>query len=186
MSGSKMTKLPLAPWRVNSSTTVIKDRWIDLRAEDCTTAAGVSISPYYVLRYPDWVHIVCVDSLDRICVIWQYRHGAARNMMELPGGVIEPDEEPLDGAKRELREETGIRGTRWRGCGTYRTNPATHTNNVHVFACRVDTVESTALDAAEDIRQEFLTLFELRAAIDSGDFGHLLHVGALCRALNLI
>jgi hypothetical protein len=55
-----------------------------------------------------------------------------------------------------------------------------------VFACRVDSVESTAFDAAEDIRQEFLTLSELRAAIDSGDFGHLLHVGAVCRALNLI
>jgi hypothetical protein len=40
-----------------------------------------------------------------------------------------------------------------------------------VFTCRVDFVESTAFDAAEDIRQEFLTLSELRAAIDSGDFG---------------
>jgi 8-oxo-dGDP phosphatase len=64
-----MTKSPFVPWTVNRSTTVIKDRWIDLRAEDCTTSAGVSISPYYVLRYPDWAHIVCLDSVDRICVI---------------------------------------------------------------------------------------------------------------------
>ena len=90
-----MTKSPLAPWTVNSSTTVIKDRWIDLRVEDCTTPAGVSVSPYYVLRYPDWAHIVCLDSADRICVISQYRHGAGRTMMELPGGVIEASDTPL-------------------------------------------------------------------------------------------
>lgn len=59
----------MAPWTVNSSATVIKDRWIDLRAEDCTTAAGVSIAPYYVLHYPDWAHIVCLDQDDHICVV---------------------------------------------------------------------------------------------------------------------
>jgi 8-oxo-dGDP phosphatase len=61
-----MTKSPFVPWTVNSSTTVIKDRWIDLRAEDCTPPRGRYISPYYVLRYPDWAHVVCLDSVDRL------------------------------------------------------------------------------------------------------------------------
>src|SRR5437870_4765782 len=79
----------IGAWTVHGSSTIIKDRWIDLRADVCTTPTGVSISPYYVLRYPDWAHSVCLDDADRICVVSQYRHGAARVMMELPGGVVE-------------------------------------------------------------------------------------------------
>ena len=47
-------------WRVIRSETLLKDRWIDLRADDCVTSAGIKISPYYVLCYPDWVHVVAL------------------------------------------------------------------------------------------------------------------------------
>jgi 8-oxo-dGDP phosphatase len=172
-------------WTVNGSSTIIKDNWIDLRADDCTTPAGVSVSPYYILRYPDWAHSVCLDDADRICVVSQYRHAAARVMMELPGGVVEAGEDPLAAAQRELLEETGIRAHQWRACGNFSPNPATHTNRFHVFACRVGSIEAPRPDPSEDIRHRFLRRDELKRAIDSGEFGQLLHIGALCRALDL-
>jgi 8-oxo-dGTP pyrophosphatase MutT (NUDIX family) len=182
-----MKKSPrINAWTVNRSSTIMKDSWIDLRADDCTTPTGVDISPYYVLRYPDWAHSICLDQDDRVCVVKQYRHGAARVMMELPGGVVEADEVPLEAAKRELLEETGIRANQWRACGDFSPNPATHTNRFHVFACRVQSIEAPRLDASEEIRSEFLTLDELQVAIETGEFGQLLHIGALCRALNRI
>lgn len=173
----------IEPWTVNSSVTIIQDRWIDLRADSCVTPSGVGVSPYYVLRYPDWAHVVCLDQNDRICVVSQYRHGAARVVMELPGGVVEAGEHPLEAAKRELLEETGVRGGQWRGCGDFSPNPATHTNRFHVFCCRAESVEAAKPDASEDIRHEFLTRNQVMDAIDGGEFGQLLHIGALWRAL---
>ena len=176
----------LEPWTVIGSTTIIKDRWIDLRADACVTAAGVSIAPFYVLAYPDWVHVVCLDGHERICVVRQYRHGAGRTTAELPGGIIEAGEDPLDAAKREIREEAGVIGEEWRTVGSYSTNPANHTNRVHIFACRVGALQAPQPDAAETILHVFLTMTELRVAIESGEFCHLLHIGAIHEALRTI
>ena len=100
--------------------------------------------------------------------------------------LSQPGKTPLEAAKRELLEETGIRGSQWRACGNFSPNPATHTNRFDVFACRVQSIEAPQPEPSEEIRSEFLTLDQLRAAIDTGDFGQLLHIGALCRALNRI
>lgn len=48
------------PWKRKSSQYVLRDRWVSVRADDCVTAEGVEISPYYVLEYPDWVMLLLV------------------------------------------------------------------------------------------------------------------------------
>src|SRR4051794_32365072 len=60
------------PWTVKNSRDVIRDRWVKLRADDCVTAEGVEIAPYYVLEYPDWVHVVALDDEDHIILVEQY------------------------------------------------------------------------------------------------------------------
>ncbi|TWF54495.1 NUDIX hydrolase [Neorhizobium alkalisoli] len=95
-------------WSVLSSETVVKDRWIDLRAETCVTPSGQEIAPYYVLSYPDWVNIVAITADDEIVLVRQYRHGAADVFTEIPGGAVDAgDPDPVAAAKRELLEETG-------------------------------------------------------------------------------
>ncbi len=179
---NKIDKTSPGAWTVTASRTIIKDRWIDLRADTCVTPQGVTLSPFYVLSYPEWVHIVCFDGDDRICMVRQYRHGLGKVTLELPGGAIDPGETPLAGAQRELLEETGIRAGGWRGLGAFGANPATHTNRLHVFACRFEAQEATRFDEGEDLVQGFYTLDEIRAAADSGELDHAMHLGAIARA----
>jgi 8-oxo-dGTP pyrophosphatase MutT (NUDIX family) len=172
----------IEPWHISNSKTIIKDKWIHLRADDCIGNDGNRIAPYYVLEYADWVHIICLDEANNICITEQYRHGPRKVFRELPCGVVNPGETPLASAKRELREETGIVAFAWDFLGSYSPNPATHTNAVHIFGCRLQMIGSPDPDPSESIKWAFISASELMNDINSGAFGQLLHLGSLYRA----
>ncbi|MGE5110206.1 MAG: NUDIX hydrolase [Acidobacteriaceae bacterium] len=69
-----------------------------------------------IVRHPGSVVVLGVDTHGkepRVLLATQFRHAAGQNMMELPAGRIDPGESPLEGAKRELIEETGYRARKW-------------------------------------------------------------------------
>src|SRR5580700_12123582 len=96
-------------WRIIRSETLVKDRWIHLRADHCTTATGTEISPYYVMSYPDWVHVEGITKSNCLVLVRQYRHAAGKSFLELPGGAVEPCDISLENAaRREFEEEAGF------------------------------------------------------------------------------
>ena len=64
-------------------------------------------------------------------MVRQFRHGLGNVTLEIPGGIIEPGEEPAAAAVRELREESGYRAGRVRLLGSSNPNPALFGNRVH-------------------------------------------------------
>ena len=121
-------------WKVLESKTILQDRWLNLRADDCLTPDGVTISPYYVMSYPDWVNIVAITPDDRLLLVRQYRHAAGKFFLEIPGGGL--DERDIDSekaARRELEEETGYIAQDWQLISTLYPNPASHTNRLPTF-----------------------------------------------------
>ena len=98
--------MSIKPWICNGSRTIIKDRWIDLHADDCALPDGTKISPFYVNDVPDFVVVVAVTVDGDFVFVRQYRHGTRQILLELPAGCMEPtDSDPGAGAARELFED---------------------------------------------------------------------------------
>jgi len=173
-------------WTTLSANTVVKDRWIDLRAESCLTPAGQEISPYYVLSYPDWVNVVAITPDEHVLLIRQYRHAAGQVFWELPGGALEPsDVDPIDAARRELEEETGYRAERIEFITTLYPNPASHTNRLHTcLAINASQVGTQQLEAGEEgLTVHKVPLSELIDKLRSGLLGQALHTSSFLMAL---
>jgi ADP-ribose pyrophosphatase len=77
--------------------------------------------------------IVAVDDESCITLVRQFREPARRQLIELPAGTLEAGEEPLECAKRELEEEAGLVGGRWRSLGSFFTTPGFCNERMHVF-----------------------------------------------------
>jgi 8-oxo-dGTP pyrophosphatase MutT (NUDIX family) len=124
----------------------------------------------FVIQTPDWANIVAITPEGKILLVRQFRFGTDRVELEIPGGVVEPDEPPLQAAQRELREETGYKSTSWRQIGVVDQNPAIQTNRCYTFLATdvVPTGTGTHFDPDEIIDLEFASLKEIREYIRSG------------------
>jgi len=68
---------------------------------------------FELVEHNDSVSILPVDSEGNMLFVRQYRIGAKADLLELPAGVLEKGEDPLQGAEREVREETGMAARRF-------------------------------------------------------------------------
>ena len=172
-------------WRVAASRYVLQDRWLSVRADDCVTASGVEIAPYYVLETADFVHVVALDGQERIVMVRQYRHGLGDTSLELPGGMMDAEDrgDATVTAARELREETGYTAARFEPVATLSVDPARFANRLHVVLARDVVPGRQDLDPAETIAVELLPRREAVKLALAGGIENAQHVGLLMMAL---
>jgi ADP-ribose pyrophosphatase len=87
-----------------------------------------------IVDTPAAVAIVAVDREGRIVLVRQHRPAAGTDVLELPAGLIDEGEEPLETARRELREETGLHGGSWRELASFWSSPGFQNERVTIFA----------------------------------------------------
>jgi 8-oxo-dGTP pyrophosphatase MutT (NUDIX family) len=173
-------------WRTVSSKTLLKDRWIDVRADSCVTPSGHEVDPYYVLNYPDWVHVVAITPQDELVLVRQYRHAARVVLPELPGGVIDREDPSIEAAgRRELKEETGYQASVFKPICSLFANPAIQTNRVHTFlALDAELSGSSDLDEGEDgLTVHLAPMAEVLAGLRHGLLQQSLQMSSLLMAL---
>jgi 8-oxo-dGTP pyrophosphatase MutT (NUDIX family) len=102
------------PWRRHSRTTAYENPWIEVWHDEVRRPDG-SDGIYGVVHFRTRaVGAVVLDEDDRVLLVGQHRYTLDRYSWEIPEGGSPLDEDPLDGIKRELAEETGYAASRWR------------------------------------------------------------------------
>ncbi|MEM7101782.1 MAG: NUDIX hydrolase [Bacteroidota bacterium] len=135
-----------------------------------------------VLESQDSVNVVAVSKDQKILFIRQHRFGTGENTLELPGGLIDPGEDPLVACKRELREETGYTGTGWQPLGKIGSNPVYFDNYVHHFTTSgIELSQETDFDEEEAIEPVMIPVSKAKAMLFNGKFDHPHTVNALIR-----
>lgn len=171
--------MPLSPWKILSSE-YIHPRF---RVDTVELANGRTFKPF-VFEFRSWANIVALTKNNEVVLVKQYRHGAREALLELPGGVVEDEEHPLEGAGRELMEETGYSAGNIVEVGRIYPNPAIQRNTLYCYlAIGAELTGEQNLDEAEDIEVHLMPLDELIEMTRKGEFVHALHVAVLFKAL---
>jgi 8-oxo-dGTP pyrophosphatase MutT (NUDIX family) len=112
-------ELPSAtsPWRRRSRRVAYENAWVTVWHDEVTRPDGQP-GIYGVVHYANLaVGVVPIDEQDRVVLVGQFRYTLGAYSWEIPEGGVPPDEDPLEGARRELREETGLEAADWRELG---------------------------------------------------------------------
>jgi ADP-ribose pyrophosphatase len=130
---------------------------------------------FVALDCADWVNVVAFTPDDRIVLLRQYRLGAEKVCLEIPGGLVDPGESAADAAVRELREETGYQARSWHRLGEVRPNPAIQGNRLTTFVALDATPSASAEpDDGEVLAVETAALAEVEAMLRDGRIDHAL------------
>jgi ADP-ribose pyrophosphatase len=152
---------------VLASERVYEGRILNLRVDEVRTSTGVE-AVREIVENSGAVAIVALDDQQRVVLVKQYRHAVRSQVVEIPAGKLDGAEDPLDGAQRELREETGFRAGRFQQLGTFYPAPAWSTELVHLYLA-TDLVPGPAqLEADEAIELLRVSLAEAIELIQSG------------------
>jgi ADP-ribose pyrophosphatase len=143
---------------------VVRDRLIE---------PGGKLATRDIVRHNGSAVILAIDNTKSkrdpwIVVERQYRHAAGRFLWELPAGKLEPGEDPLLGAQRELAEETGYRAKKWKPLVEYYASPGFVSESMKVFLAEGLTSGDTNLDEDEQIAFRLVKLSEIVKMIEKG------------------
>ncbi|MGM0546200.1 MAG: NUDIX hydrolase [Bacteroidota bacterium] len=141
---------------------------------------------FFVLEAPEWVNVIPITNNNKVVLVEQYRYGIEQPTLEIPGGMVDAGEEPLESIKRELVEETGFESTSWSSLGKVSSNPAIMTNYTHLYVaenCELITSEKPEGDQHERINVHLLPMDEFLDFVADGTIHHSIMVAAVARFL---
>ena len=174
----------IKPWPLQSSTPLSDLGLFKITRDRATSPRTGQDRDFLVIHMPDWLQVVPLTTEGRLVLVRQYRHGSRRVGLEVPGGLLDPqDPDPAAAAARELREETGYGGGSLHPLGAFWPQPAMLANRVHFFvAVDLELQGDLQPDAGEDLEVVLVDPAEVEGLAAAGEIQNVMTVTALALA----
>ena len=167
-------------WEIVRSESLQDCKVFRVRRALVRPPGSAATHPFYSIEADSWVNVVPITRDEQVVMVRQYRHGSREITLEIPGGIIDPGEEPAEAAARELIEETGHRAGHLRALGSLNPNPALFGNRVHTFLAEgVEQVGEVMNGPLEETEVELVPIRDVPALVRRGEIDNALVIAAL-------
>ena len=169
-------------WKIRSSETLLeRPPWFEVIVEEVELPGGKIVSDYHQVRMPNYTAVFAVTQEQRIMILRCYRHAVGEVTLTMPGGMLEVEEDPMTGIKRELLEETGYIAHEWQSLGAFLGNSTRGCGTYHLFFARgAHQIQLPDSGDLEELELLFWNRSEVESAIDKG---HVKSLGVITMLL---
>lgn len=157
-------------WIVDQEKSVLHSPFIEVFEQSCHSSEDQRQARFYVMKSRDWANVIPVTEDGKVVLVRQWRQGVREHSLEIPGGVMDADDQDFQAAAiREMTEETGyepLPGARCLPVSATYTNPALLNNRCHGFVVGpVRRARAQKLDAGEMIEVVEIPIDEIPALV---------------------
>jgi ADP-ribose pyrophosphatase len=162
----------MKPWKTLAKETLLNySKFLSVEKHTVELPDGQVIDDWPWLITPDFVNVAAVTPDGKFLCFRQTKYSVEGPTLAPVGGYIEPDEEPLAAAQRELLEETGYESLQWAPLGTYVVDGNRGAGKAHLFlAQKAVCVTAPNADDLEEQELLYLTYTEVETALAAGTF----------------
>ena len=172
-------------WKQLDSRTVYENPWMEVREDHVINPGGGRNHYGYVHFKNRAIAIVPLDDAGNTWLVGQQRYTLGEYSWELPMGGAPLDESPLDAAKRELREETGLTATHWSEVMRLHTSNSITDEVGIVYVAEGLSEGETDFEETEDLEIRRLPLDEALQLVNDGEITDAISVAAILRVSSL-
>jgi 8-oxo-dGTP pyrophosphatase MutT (NUDIX family) len=164
------------PWLRHSRRTAYENPWITVWHDEVTRPDGTA-GIYGLVHFANLAAgVVVIDDDDRVLLVGQHRYALDEPSWEIPEGGVPSDELPLDGIRRELREETGVAATDWRELGRVHLSNSVTDELAVIYVARGLTHGDSQPEPTEQLEIRWVAFDEALAMVLDGRISDALTV----------
>jgi len=166
----------MARWHRGGTTRVGTYGVFDVLAHEVQREGGKPRRIHTFETPREWCNIIPITSTGEVVLIRLHRFGTDEQSLEVPGGLIDPGESPLEAASREMREESGYESDDIVPLGVVHANPALQPTRLHMFLARNcrESTSGQSLEELEDCEVVRVPLAQIDDVLRSGKITHAL------------